>query len=54
MPPCVGLRHAAVAMVRLPERVDPALAAELLADWGFLADPDLPELAEARAALGQS
>jgi hypothetical protein len=30
------------AMVRLPEHVDPGLASDLLADWGFLADPDLP------------
>jgi hypothetical protein len=29
-------------MARLPEKIDPALAADLLASWGFLADPDLP------------
>src|SRR5262245_37805863 len=34
--------HAQAAMVKLPDHVDPALASELLADWGFLADPDLP------------
>jgi hypothetical protein len=32
-----------VAMARLPEHVDPRLASELLAEWGFLADPNLPE-----------
>ena len=26
-----------------PNSIDPSLAAELLADWGFLADPDLPD-----------
>ena len=30
-------------MANLPERIDPPLAAELLTDWGFLADPDLPD-----------
>ena len=30
-------------MVDLPAFIDPRLAAELLADWGFLADPDLPD-----------
>jgi len=30
-------------MAKLPESIDPRLAAELLADWGFLADPDLPD-----------
>jgi hypothetical protein len=30
-------------MARLPEAIDPNLAAELLANWGFLADPDLPD-----------
>jgi len=30
-------------MTKLPAWIDPALAAELLADWGFLADPDLPD-----------
>ncbi len=34
--------HAGVQMSNLPESIDPKLAAELLADWGFLADPDLP------------
>ncbi|MGD8486299.1 MAG: hypothetical protein PVG27_03090 [Chloroflexota bacterium] len=30
-------------MARLPTSIDPKRAAELLADWGFLADPDLPD-----------
>jgi hypothetical protein len=30
-------------MAHLPDDIDPATAAELLADWGFLADPDLPD-----------
>lgn len=30
-------------MVRLPEMIDPGLASELLANWGFLAQPDLPD-----------
>jgi hypothetical protein len=30
-------------MVNLPASIDPPLAAKLLADWGFLADPDLPD-----------
>jgi hypothetical protein len=30
-------------MADLPESIDPTLAAELLRDWGFLADPDLPD-----------
>jgi hypothetical protein len=30
-------------MVRLPEHVDPPLASDLLAEWGFLADPHLPD-----------
>ena len=30
-------------MTYLPETVDPKRAAELLAEWGFLADPDLPD-----------
>jgi hypothetical protein len=38
----VAMAHAGGTMVRLPERVDPAVAADLLADWGFLADPALP------------
>jgi hypothetical protein len=29
-------------MPDLPEEIDPPLAAELLADWGFLVDPGLP------------
>ncbi len=29
-------------MAHLPDSIDPRLASELLADWGFLADPDLP------------
>jgi hypothetical protein len=29
-------------MAHLPESIDPKLASQLLADWGFLADPDLP------------
>ncbi len=32
-------------MAHLPESIDPRLASELLADWGFLADPDLPDRA---------
>lgn len=31
-----------VAMAHLPESIDPKRAAELLSNWGFLADPDLP------------
>lgn len=30
-------------MTRLPAHIDPATAAGLLADWGFLVDPDLPD-----------
>ncbi len=30
-------------MAHLPESIDPKLASDLLADWGFLADPDLPD-----------
>ena len=30
-------------MADLPSSIDPRLASELLADWGFLADPDLPD-----------
>jgi hypothetical protein len=30
-------------MPDLPAFIDPKLASELLADWGFLADPDLPD-----------
>jgi hypothetical protein len=30
-------------MSDLPSSIDPKLASELLADWGFLADPDLPD-----------
>jgi hypothetical protein len=30
-------------MVHLPDSIDPKRASELLADWGFLADPDLPD-----------
>ena len=30
-------------MANLPESIDPKLASELLRDWGFLADPDLPD-----------
>ena len=30
-------------MADLPSSIDPKLAAELLGDWGFLADPDLPD-----------
>ena len=30
-------------MAILPSSIDPKLASELLADWGFLADPDLPD-----------
>jgi hypothetical protein len=30
-------------MPDLPASIDPKLASELLADWGFLADPDLPD-----------
>lgn len=30
-------------MPDLPTFIDPKLASELLADWGFLADPDLPD-----------
>jgi hypothetical protein len=30
-------------MATLPSSIDPTLASELLADWGFLADPDLPD-----------
>jgi len=29
-------------MADLPSSIDPKLASQLLADWGFLADPDLP------------
>ena len=29
--------------MHLPESIDPKRASELLADWGFLADPDLPD-----------
>ena len=35
--PCWG------QMADLPSSIDPKLASELLADWGFLADPDLPD-----------
>ena len=31
------------SMADLPSFIDPPLASELLADWGFLADPDLPD-----------
>lgn len=30
-------------MAKLPEAIDPHLASRLLRDWGFLADPDLPD-----------
>ena len=30
-------------MANLPEMIDPPLASQLLQDWGFLADPDLPD-----------
>jgi len=30
-------------MAELPSTIDPRRASELLADWGFLADPDLPD-----------
>jgi hypothetical protein len=30
-------------MADLPSFIDPRLASQLLADWGFLADPDLPD-----------
>jgi hypothetical protein len=30
-------------MANLPETIDPKRASELLQDWGFLADPDLPD-----------
>jgi hypothetical protein len=30
-------------MPNLPEAIDPRLAADLLDEWGFLADPDLPD-----------
>jgi hypothetical protein len=30
-------------MPQLPAEIDPGLAATLLADWGFLVDPDLPD-----------
>ncbi len=30
-------------MAELPTSIDPRRASELLADWGFLADPDLPD-----------
>jgi hypothetical protein len=30
-------------MTHLPDSIDPTRASELLADWGFLADPDLPD-----------
>ena len=30
-------------MANLPASIDPPLAADLLRDWGFLADPDLPD-----------
>ncbi len=30
-------------MAHLPESIDPKRASALLADWGFLADPDLPD-----------
>ena len=30
-------------MPDLPSSIDPKLASEMLADWGFLADPDLPD-----------
>lgn len=30
-------------MADLPSTIDPRRASELLADWGFLADPDLPD-----------
>lgn len=30
-------------MADLPSSIDPKLASQLLADWGFLADPDLPD-----------
>ena len=30
-------------MADLPASIDPPLAAKLLEDWGFLADPDLPD-----------
>jgi hypothetical protein len=30
-------------MADLPTFIDPRLASQLLADWGFLADPDLPD-----------
>jgi hypothetical protein len=36
-------RHAGVQMPPLPARIDPPLAAQLLANWGFLVDPDLPD-----------
>ena len=30
-------------MAHLPDSIDPQRASDLLADWGFLADPDLPD-----------
>lgn len=38
----VGAHHQA-QMADLPSSIDPQLASKLLADWGFLADPDLPD-----------
>ena len=35
--------HAGCWMTRLPASIDPVLASELLAQWGFLADSDLPD-----------
>jgi hypothetical protein len=32
-------------MTNLPSKIDPTSAAGLLGDWGFLADPDLPDRA---------
>jgi hypothetical protein len=43
VPGCHCLAHHCVQMAHLPESINPTLAAGLLADWGFLADPDLPD-----------
>ena len=44
--PCRGPvlgAHARSRWPTFPSSIDPKLASELLADWGFLADPDLPD-----------
>lgn len=43
VPHAVAVVAHSTQMANLPESIDPKLAAELLADWGFLADPDLPD-----------